>query len=174
VLLAFPHQARKRILLRGQGLKKATLLFDEYKQRMGHNTNPVMQYNLEQLVKPREGLEHLSRPFTTEDIDTIIKQMPADKALGSDGFNGHFIKSCWDIIKEDFYTLCFDFFNGSLDLETINCSFITLIPKVNNPDGRGRTGEPCVRRAKDEKRRGCLRDTEEDRGCAVEYWRHRE
>jgi hypothetical protein len=40
--------------------------------------------------------------------------MPADKALGPDGFIGFFIKNCWDIIKEDFYNLCFDFFNGSL------------------------------------------------------------
>ena len=61
--------------------------------------------------------------------------MPADKSPGPDGFNGFFIKSCWHIIKEDFYTLCFDFFNGDLDLQAINNSFITLVPKVNNPTG---------------------------------------
>jgi retron-type reverse transcriptase len=59
--------------------------------------------------------------------------MASDKAPGPDGFNGMFLKKCWDIIKEDIYTLCFDFFNGSLSLEAINFSFITLVPKVHNP-----------------------------------------
>jgi hypothetical protein len=59
-------------------------------------------------------------------------EMPADKAPGPNGFIGFFLKNCWDIIKEDFYNLCFDFFNGSIDLESINNSFITLNPKTNN------------------------------------------
>ena len=45
---------------------------------------------------------------------------------------GFFLKSCWEIVKEDFYNLCFDFFNRSLDLQSINNSHITLIPKTNN------------------------------------------
>ena len=56
--------------------------------------------------------------------------MPADKAPGPDGFNGYFIKSCWETIKGYFYSLCFDFFK---DLQSINNPFITLIPKTNNP-----------------------------------------
>jgi hypothetical protein len=63
----------------------------------------------------------------------VIKEMPSDKALGPDGFNETFIKKCWPIIKEDFYNLCFDFFVGNVDLQSINNSFITLIPKVNTP-----------------------------------------
>jgi hypothetical protein len=85
-----------------------------------------MLYNLSQLVQTRDNLESLARPVSTDDIDTVIKQMHANKAPGPDGFNGFFLKNCWDIIKEDFYNLCFDFFNGSLDLESINSSFITL------------------------------------------------
>ena len=46
--------------------------------------------------------------------------------------NGCFLKSCWHIIKEDFYTLCQDFYNGVISLEAINSSFVTLVPKVNN------------------------------------------
>jgi hypothetical protein len=100
---------------------------------MGYTSNPAMLYNFSQLVQPRDDLEHLSAPFSTSDIDKVIKQMPVDKALGPDGFNGLFLKSSWEIIKEDVYTLCFDFFNGSLNPEAINSSFITLVPKVNNP-----------------------------------------
>jgi hypothetical protein len=59
--------------------------------------------------------------------------MPSDKAPGPNGFNELFIKKCWHIIKEEVYQLCFDFFNEKIDLQAINSSFITLVPKVNNP-----------------------------------------
>jgi hypothetical protein len=84
-------------------------------------------------VQARDDLDSLSRPFSTLEIYEVIKHMSSDKALGPDGFNGLFLKKCWDLIKEDVYTLCFDFFNGDLNLEAINSSFITLIPKVHNP-----------------------------------------
>jgi hypothetical protein len=58
--------------------------------------------------------------------------MPADKAPGPDGFNGNFLKICWHLVEGDFYNLCQDFFDNSLNLEGLNNSFITLIPKVNN------------------------------------------
>jgi hypothetical protein len=50
-----------------------------------------------------------------------------------DGFNGPFLKKYWHIIKGDVYDLCFDFFNGTVDLQAINTPFITLVPKVNSP-----------------------------------------
>jgi hypothetical protein len=92
-----------------------------------------MLFNLEQLVHPRNDLESFSRSFSTLDIDEVIKHMPPDKAPRPNGFNGLFMKKCWSIIREDIYTLCFDFFNGNLILEAINNSFITLIPKVHKP-----------------------------------------
>ena len=85
------------------------------------------------LIQSNNNLWQLSRPFTIEETDNVIKQMPADKAPGPDGFNGYFIKSCRETIKIYFYSLCFDFFNETLDLQSINNSFITLIPKTNNP-----------------------------------------
>ena len=44
------------------------------------------------------------------------------------------MKKCWLIIKEDFYNLCNDFYEGNLELESINTSFITLVPKISNPE----------------------------------------
>jgi hypothetical protein len=80
-----------------------------------------------------QNLEHVTEPFTKEQIDAVVANIPPDKAPGPDGFNGKFIKKCWGIIKEDIYKLCLDFFDGAVDLQTINNSFITLVPKVNNP-----------------------------------------
>jgi hypothetical protein len=59
--------------------------------------------------------------------------MPIEKALGLDGFNALFLKKCWPIIKNDFYKLCNEFYEGQVSLQAINSSLITLIPKVNNP-----------------------------------------
>lgn len=59
--------------------------------------------------------------------------MPADKSPGPDGFNVALVKKCWDIIVGDFYELIEDFYHGRVNLQSINSSFITLIPKRDNP-----------------------------------------
>jgi hypothetical protein len=91
-----------------------------------------MQFDLQALVQ-NQDLQAIQGLFTKQDIDNVIKNMPVDKAPGPDGFNGVFLKKCWNIIREDIYQLCFDFFNGTVDLQAINSSFITLVPKVNSP-----------------------------------------
>jgi hypothetical protein len=91
-----------------------------------------MHFNLQDLIQSHD-LQGIATPFTKKDIDDTIKNMPVDKALGPDGFNGKFLKKCWHIIKEDVYAMCLDFFNGIVNIEAINNPFITLIPKVNNP-----------------------------------------
>jgi hypothetical protein len=92
-----------------------------------------MVFNLTDLVHPIEGLEDLTIPFSTDKIDRIVQNMPVDKAPSPDEFNGRFLKSCRPIIKANFYKLCQDFFDCSVNLEGLNTSFITMIPKVSNP-----------------------------------------
>lgn len=70
---------------------KAALLLEEYKQRMRCSSSPTMYHDLNQLVDSREVLEFLSRPFSTTEMDLVIKQMPADKAPGPHGFNRYFL-----------------------------------------------------------------------------------
>jgi hypothetical protein len=69
----------------------------------------------------------------TEEIDAIVKGLPADKAPSSDGFNDMFNKKCWHIINHSFYELISQFYNGPVNLQSINSSFITLVPKVQSP-----------------------------------------
>ena len=45
-----------------------------------------------------------------DEMDTVMKEVPIDKAPEPDGFNGKFLKKCWPIIKEDVYTLICEFF----------------------------------------------------------------
>jgi hypothetical protein len=44
------------------------------------------------------------------------------------------MKKCWPIIFEDFSDLCLAFYNKEVCLQNINVSYITLIPKIDNPD----------------------------------------
>jgi hypothetical protein len=61
----------------------------------------------------------------------VVRNLPNDKAPDTDGFNNEFIKRCWHFIKEDFYALCSTFQDNSANLQSINDSYITLIPKID-------------------------------------------
>lgn len=77
---------------------------------------PVMHFDLQSLVSHNDSLAHLSENFSISEIDEVVKRMPTDRAPSPDGFNGCFIKSCWPIIRQDFYTLCAQFCEGNLAL----------------------------------------------------------
>ena len=113
---------------------KAALLWTAYRNRMGVTLSPEMRFDLERLIQVNFDFSSLILPISNEEIDRIVKLMPSDKAPGPDGFSGCFLKKCWPIIKETFYDLCNDFYNGNLILESISSSFITLVPKINNPE----------------------------------------
>ena len=84
-----------------------------------------------------ENLEILEVPFTHEEIDEVVKSLATDKTPGPNGFNNDFLKTCWSIIAPDFYALCEGFQKGEICLQSINGSFITLLPKVDNPSSIG-------------------------------------
>lgn len=66
--------------------EKAAILLETYKTRMGHTENPIMHFDLSNLVQMHEHLDILSEPFTKEKIDAVVKKMPTYKSLGPDGF----------------------------------------------------------------------------------------
>ena len=111
----------------------AGIAWESFKRRMGQSTGIEMGFQLQTLLQRVSGLDVLSRPFEKEEMDLVIKQMPASKAPGPDGFNGMFLKKCWPIVCQDFYNLANDFHAGKVNLESINTSFITLIPKIGTP-----------------------------------------
>ena len=113
---------------------KVAAFFECFKKRMGVSNTTTYDFEMSELIQEYPGLSELSKAFTTEEIDRVIKLIPADRAPGPDGFNGQFLKVCWEIIKEDFYTLCQDFWDGKINLNCLNTSLITLIPKKGTPE----------------------------------------
>ena len=84
--------------------EKQRVLQDFFQDLIGkkiHRTQTFQwpQLQLNALVQ-LPGLE-LDRPFTENEIQQAIKDLPSEKAPGPDGFTSDFYKHCWEIIKPD-------------------------------------------------------------------------
>jgi hypothetical protein len=54
-----------------------------------------MYFNLNELLQRENNLEALVSPFTHEEINGILMNLPSGISLGPDGFNTNFMKKCW-------------------------------------------------------------------------------
>ncbi|XP_073360494.1 uncharacterized protein [Aegilops tauschii subsp. strangulata] len=111
---------------------KAAILFRAFKKRLGSVSKTENPLLLQSLLLQHDDLSDLETPFTNKEIDDVIMKIPTNKAPGPDGFNAAFLKDCWDILAPDFYRLIEDFHLGIVNLQSINYSFMTLIPKKDD------------------------------------------
>ena len=80
---------------------KSALAFNHFSNLMGSPSIRTRAINWEELGYEHHDLEDLDAPFTSQEIEAIIKDMPSEKAPGPDGFIGCFYKKCWSVIKDD-------------------------------------------------------------------------
>ncbi|WVZ94534.1 hypothetical protein U9M48_040415, partial [Paspalum notatum var. saurae] len=74
-----------------------------------------------------EGIDHC---FSEEEVWSVVRELPSDKALGPDGFTGLFFKSAWSVIKSDIKQV----FNAFWSLDTrslylLNDAYLILLRK---------------------------------------------
>jgi hypothetical protein len=119
-------------------IDKVAILWEAFKERLGHSEFNNITFNLDTLLDRNPNLAWLEEPFTGDEIDSVVRSLPNNKAPGPDGFNNEFPKKCWHFIKEDFYALCSAFQDSSVCLQSINDSLVTLIPKI---DGAQKVGD---------------------------------
>ena len=85
------------------------------------------RYNFPRLNQ--EELENINRPTTSNEIETIIKNLATNKSPGPDGFTGEFYQT----FREDLTPILLKLFQKIAEGETLPNSFyeatITLIPK---------------------------------------------
>lgn len=60
-----------------------------------------MLFDLGQFIHQID-LPVMDNPFSKEEIKAALKDMPSDHAPGPDGFNGAFMKKCWQLIGSNF------------------------------------------------------------------------
>jgi hypothetical protein len=116
---------------------KAELLWNSFKERMGVSEYTHMYFDLPSILVQESNLSDLERPFSKEENDKMVADLPNNKSPGPDGFNGEFMKKCRPLIAQDFYKLCEDFYEGNVCLRSINSSYITLVPKTDSPSSVG-------------------------------------
>lgn len=67
------------------------------------------------------------------EIDIALLGIGDDKAPGIDGLNAVFFKRSWGIIKHEVYDAVKEFLTTKAMFRHLNCTSVTLIPKVPNP-----------------------------------------
>ncbi|XP_074288232.1 uncharacterized protein LOC141613398 [Silene latifolia] len=84
-----------------------------------------------------DDCDGLSRPFTAQEVRTAVFQMGALKSPGPDGIPAIFYQKCWFNIKQDVTMAVLSVLNSGMVLKELNRTFITLIPKSDNPEKVG-------------------------------------
>lgn len=74
----------------------------------------------------------LNAEITNDEIDNALKGIGDGKAPGLDGYNAVFFKRSWNIVKHDVCSAVKEFFRTGVMLKQVNCTSITLVPKVTN------------------------------------------
>lgn len=74
---------------------------------MGISITDIL-YDLSELIQVVD-LPALDDPFSLDEIQAVLRDIPSNHAPGPDGFNGAFYKKCLSIIKDDIIKLCADF-----------------------------------------------------------------
>lgn len=76
----------------------------------------------------------LDREFTIEEVEVAIKQMAPLKSPGPDGMPPLFYQNYWSLIGSDVTHSILYYLNSGVLPQSLCHSFITLIPKVKNPE----------------------------------------
>lgn len=84
-----------------------------------------------------EEANSLEVQFSENEIWEVVRDCESSKAPGPDGFNFRFIKKFWDVIKGDLIAAVLWFGENAVISKGCNASFVSLIPKVNDPLGLG-------------------------------------
>ncbi|KAL2900645.1 hypothetical protein RDABS01_025727 [Bienertia sinuspersici] len=84
------------------------------------------------VVSPQQA-DMLVREFSDDDIKNAMFSIPGSKAPGPDGYNSSFFKAAWKDIGGDVCQAIRDFFAKGKMIKELNCTRLTLIPKVSQP-----------------------------------------
>ena len=98
------------------------------------------KYNFPELNQ--EEIENLNRPITSTEVETVIRNLPANKSPGPDGFTAEFYQKC----REEPTLILLKLFQKISEEGKLPNSFyeatITLIPKPDKDDTKKESYRP--------------------------------
>ena len=110
-------------------------IFVDFYTRLFSSSNPTDLERILEGVQPvvsNSMNEALTCLNSREEVEVAIKQMAPLKALGPDGMPPVFYQTFWPDIGVEVLDAVLSCLNSGTLLKSINHTFITLIPKVNN------------------------------------------
>lgn len=81
-----------------------------------------------------EHWRHLTKNFSTLEIDKVVHNMGSLRTLGPDGFQALFFQKNWEIVSQNEYDLVLRVLEGKGLPENLNNTHIVLLPKVDDPE----------------------------------------
>ena len=121
-----------RVIEGTQSLKEKVREFfvNRYKQE----AKPDFDFNMDSHTKISEAqARQLEILPSREEIKNAVWACGIDKAPGFDGFNFRFIREMWEVLKEEIFDTVIEFFRDGGSLRHLNVTWVTLIPKKENP-----------------------------------------
>ncbi|XP_074299186.1 uncharacterized protein LOC141630235 [Silene latifolia] len=112
---------------------KATWYYENLLGTAGHTTPVCVSVVHQGPICNSEHHSVLLAPVTKKEIKEAFFSIPNHKAPGPDGFSSAFFKDSWSVVGDEVCDAILDFFQSGKMLQQINHTFITLIPKIDNP-----------------------------------------
>ena len=101
---------------------------------MTSNLNKILE--VVEAIDPKVSVDmnqSLIKQFTRDRVEAALKQMHPSKSHGPDGMPALFYQKYWDIVGSDVVSMILNVLNYNTSMADINRTYITLIPKINNP-----------------------------------------
>lgn len=76
--------------------------------------------------------QQLIVPINTQEIQHALNGIGDTKASRIDRFNAKFFKATWHVMKDELSAAVLDFFANGRMYKAMNCTLVTLIPKVKD------------------------------------------
>lgn len=73
--------------------------------------------------------------FLEEEMRQSIWECDGDKFPGLDDYNFHFIRSCWELLKDDILKVMKEFHRNEILPRGSNATILAHIPKIESPIG---------------------------------------
>eukprot|EP00253_Pinus_taeda_P017934 PITA_17934 len=118
--------------------KNIEAVLSQHFRNITRENNPDREQSMREITRhitklvPREENLNLNGLVTEEEVSEVLKDMQNCKAPGPDGFNVHFFKACWHIVKQGILNVVEDSRGRKTILKALNTSFISLIPKQDS------------------------------------------
>ena len=113
------------------------ILFNFYKNLLGTSSPSSLTFDLAGLFS-HSSLDttqaaNLILPFHVSELKLALLSMNCNASPGPDGFGPAFFKSFWDLTHQNLLSFISDFYARKANLNSVNKSYIVLIPKKQGP-----------------------------------------